>query len=195
MPHGGPFRGFPIMLLACLFGWSASLHADESLWKALRTGGAVVLIRHALAPGTGDPSGFRLEDCVTQRNLSDEGRRQARAIGMAFRRNGISAARVLSSRWCRCLETARLLDLGTVEPFAPLDSFFSNPERAASQTAALREFLSRAAAGSPRVLVTHQVNITELTGVVPGSGEMIVVQADASGEVRVLGRLAPDRTP
>lgn len=195
MHHGGLLRGFPIVLLVWLLGWSASLRADEPLWEALRTGEAVALVRHALAPGTGDPAGFRLEDCATQRNLSDEGRRQARAIGAAFRQNGITAARVLSSRWCRCLETARLLDLGTVEPFSPLDSFFSNPERAVSQTAALREFLIRAATGPPRVLVTHQVNITELTGVVPGSGEMIVAQPTASGGIRVLGRLVPGKTP
>ena len=195
MPHcRGLWRGLSILSLAWLLGWSATLRADdEPLWAALRTGDAVALIRHAMAPGTGDPAGFKLEDCATQRNLSEEGRRQARQIGAAFRQNGISSARVWSSRWCRCLETARLLELGPVEPFAPLDSFFSQPGRGTAQTAALREFLSRADAGSPRVLVTHQVNITELTGVVPRSGELIVVQPAADGSVRVMGRLEPGR--
>jgi hypothetical protein len=98
---------------------------------------------------------------------------------------------VLSSRWCRCLDTARLLDLGPVEPFPPLDSFFSYPERADAQMAALREFLSRPYAGPPRVLVTHQVNITALTNVMPRSGELIIVQPLTGGQVRVLGRLEP----
>lgn len=195
MPHcRGLSRGLSILSLAWLLGWSATLRADdEPLWAALRTGDAVALIRHAMAPGTGDPAGFKLEDCATQRNLSEEGRRQARQIGAAFRQNGIPRARVLSSRWCRCLETARLLDLGPVEPFAPLDSFFSQPGRGSVQTAALREFLSRPYDGSPRVLVTHQVNITGLTDVVPRSGEMIVVQPAADGSVRVIGRLEPGR--
>jgi phosphohistidine phosphatase SixA len=182
-----------ILALVWLLGWSTTLHADESLWTALRTGNAVALIRHALAPGTGDPAGFKLEDCTTQRNLSEEGRRQARQIGAAFRQNGIASAQVLSSRWCRCLETARLLDLGPVEPFPPLDSFFADPGQGPAQTAALREFLGRPYEGPPRVLVTHQVNITSLTNVVPRSGEMVVVRPAVDGSVRVMGRLESGR--
>lgn len=132
---------------------------------------------------------------IEEQDLSETGRQQARAIGAAFRRNGITAARVLSSRWCRCLETARLLDLGPVEPFAPLDSFFADRERAAPQTAALRAFLSRPYTGPPRVLVTHQVNITALTNIVPQSGELIVVQPLADGGVRVIGRLESGGDP
>jgi hypothetical protein len=199
MPHSPRFwRGLStILALAWLLGWNTALHADEAeeaLWTALRTGEAVALIRHALAPGTGDPAGFRLEDCATQRNLSEEGRLQARQIGAAFRENGIASAQVRSSRWCRCLETARLLDLGPVEPLPSLDSFFNQAGRGPAQTAALREFLSRAdTTRLPRVLVTHQVNITGLTGVVPRSGEMIVVQPTADGDMRVMGRLEPGR--
>lgn len=169
----------------------APARADERLWSALRSGTAVGLIRHALAPGGGDPAHFRLEDCATQRNLSEAGRQQARAMGATFRRHGVTAARVLSSRWCRCLDTARLLDLGPVEPFPPLDSFFSYPERADSQMAALRAFLSSPEHGRPRVLVTHQVNITALTDVMPRSGELIVVEPLKDGQVQVLGRLDP----
>jgi hypothetical protein len=102
---------------------------------------------------------------------------------------------VLSSRWCRCLETARLLDLGPVEPFDPLNSFFADRERANPQTAALQAFLSRPYTGPPRVLVTHQVNITALTSVVPRSGELIVVQPLPDGQVRVIGRLEPGGVP
>lgn len=189
----GELRGSSILLLVGLLLWSGPpVRADEQLWAAIRAGDAVVLIRHALAPGVGDPPGFRLEDCATQRNLSEQGRRQAQAIGATFRRNGVTAARVLSSRWCRCLETARLLDLGAVEPFPSLDSFFEDPGRADAQTAALRAFLDSPHAGPLRVLVTHQVNITALTGVTPRSGEMIVVQPVAGGDVRLVGRLGGD---
>ncbi|MFO7576496.1 MAG: histidine phosphatase family protein [Pelovirga sp.] len=198
MSHSPGFRHSlsTILTLACLLAWSPALHADDAedaLWRALRSGEAVALIRHALAPGTGDPSGFQLEDCATQRNLSEEGRRQARQIGTAFRENGITSAQVWSSRWCRCLETARLLELGPVEPTPSLDSFFNQPGRGPAQTATLRELLSRRHEGPPRVLVTHQVNITGLTGIVPGSGDMVVVRPTADGDLRVMGRLAPGR--
>jgi len=193
----GLWRRFSILLLfGPLFGpfaWSAPSRAEPPLWEALRAGVAVALIRHAEAPGTGDPAGFKLDDCATQRNLSDAGRRQARRIGAALRENGIAGARVLSSRWCRCLETARLLELGPVEPFPPLDSFFSHPERGPAQTAALRESLRGPGNSLPRVLVTHQVNITAMTGVVPRSGEMIVVRPLANGEIQLMGRLEPGR--
>lgn len=185
------WRYWHLLLGIGLYLGSALAWADEDLWQALRSGAAVGLIRHALAPGGGDPAHFQVEDCATQRNLSAAGREQARAIGATFRRNGIATARVLSSRWCRCLDTARLLDLGSVEPFPPLDSFFAYPERAEAQMAALREFLSRSDAGPPRVLVTHQVNITALTNVMPRSGELIIVQPLTGGQVRVLGRLEP----
>jgi hypothetical protein len=112
------------LVLALLAGPAG---ATEAAWQALRGGGVVALMRHARAPGVGDPPGFRLEDCATQRNLSAEGRDQARRIGEAFRAQGVAVARVLSSRWCRALDTARLA-FGTVEPFPPLDSFFSERE-------------------------------------------------------------------
>lgn len=184
------WRYWPFLLgIGIYLGFSAPAWAEETLWQALRSGTAVGLLRHALAPGGGDPAHFNVADCATQRNLSEAGRQQARAIGAAFRRNGIATARVLSSRWCRCLDTARLLNLGPVEPFPPLDSFFSHPERADSQTEALRAFLNRPYTGPPQVLVTHQVNITALTTIVPRSGELIIVQPLTEGPVRVLGRL------
>ena len=190
-----PCRRF-LLGIALYLAFGSLAWADENPWQALRSGTAVGLLRHALAPGVGDPAQFRLEDCATQRNLSEAGRQQARAIGAAFRRNGITSARVLSSRWCRCLDTARLLDLGPVEPFPPLNSFFADRGRAAPQTAALQAFLSRPyTTGPPRVLVTHQVNITALTNVVPRSGELIVVQPLADGQVRIIGHLEPGSVP
>lgn len=105
-------------LLAILFALSlitivptpgSSAENQASLWRAVRSGSALVLMRHALAPGTGDSETFTIGDCQTQRNLSENGRRQARAIGDLFRVSGIDNAKVYSSQWCRCLETAELL--------------------------------------------------------------------------------------
>lgn len=162
---------------------------DGKLWAALRSGQAVALMRHALAPGTGDPAGFRLGDCSTQRNLSDDGRAQARAIGERFRANGIDQAEVRSSQWCRCLETAELLGLGPVAPMPALNSFFQDRARSPAQTADLRRHLRMREAGRALVLVTHQVNITALTRVGPASGEIVVVRSGGHGSIQVAGTI------
>jgi phosphohistidine phosphatase SixA len=166
----------------------AAAPTEDQLWAALRGGGHVALLRHALAPGTGDPPGFRLDDCSTQRNLSDDGRAQARAIGAVLRTRGIRPARVLSSRWCRCRETAELLGLGAVELLPALDSFFEDRRRGPAQTEALRRHLAGIPAHETEVLVTHQVNVTALTGVFPRSADMVVVRAGPAGP-HTLGRL------
>jgi phosphohistidine phosphatase SixA len=155
--------------------------------ERLRAGGLAFILRHARTePGTGDPPGFRLDDCSTQRNLSAAGREQARAVGEALRAARVPVGRVLSSRWCRCLETARLLGLGQVEPFPPVDSFFADRSRRTAQTEAVREFLRGWRGPGNVVMVTHQVNVTALTGVFPASGEAVVV---APPDAAVLGRL------
>ncbi len=164
--------------------------SSSATWSLLQQGdrGYVVMMRHALAPGTGDPPNFRLEDCSTQRNLSAQGRAQARRIGEAFRRRGVKVARVLSSQWCRCLETARLMNLGAVEPFAPLNSFFRDRSAQTRQTTEVREFIAanRNTFGAI-ILVTHQVNITALTDIVPQSGESVVLRANEQDQVEVIG--------
>lgn len=166
----------------------------SDIWQQLRTGrGYAVLLRHALAPGTGDPPGFRLGDCSTQRNLSLEGRRQAIAIGAQWRRERMPVDRVLTSRWCRARDTARLLAVGAVTAYPALDSSFTVSEATAAQrTAKVRALLERHR-GEPGVLVLvgHQVNITDLTGVAPPSGGAIVVQARGDGSLRVVGTLPP----
>lgn len=181
------------ILLVCLL-WLIALPAataDEALWTALRGGGHVALMRHALAPGGGDPEGFRVDDCSTQRNLSDAGREQARAIGALFRAHGIERATVQSSRWCRCLETARLLGLGPVTPFAALDSLFSARDQEPARSAAVRALIrAHDRAAPPLVLVTHQANITPLSGIYPGSGEIVVLRVDGD-QITVAGRIAP----
>jgi phosphohistidine phosphatase SixA len=136
-------------------------------------------MRHALAPGGGDPPGFRIDDCSTQRLLSEAGRAQSRASGEALRARGIASARVLSSAWCRCIETAQLLGLGTVAVEPALNSFFADRSTAEAQTVALRGLLRAWSGPDPLVLVTHQVNITALTGVFPASGEALLVYTGA----------------
>lgn len=179
------------IVLACALGISDACAAQDAdpLWQAVREGTAIAVMRHALAPGTGDPANFALDDCATQRNLSDEGRRQAQSIGKRFRDNGISSAAVFSSAWCRCRHTAELLDLGPVATLPVLNSFFKRKHRQSAQNLALKEWLSSRTAAQAQILVTHQVNITALTGVFPRSGEIVVVRSKPDGEVSVLGTL------
>nr|WP_298378516.1 histidine phosphatase family protein [uncultured Halomonas sp.] len=163
---------------------------EQALWAALADGSHAALMRHSIAPGTGDPANFRLDDCSTQRNLSAEGREQARRIGKRFHEQGIVMANVHSSQWCRCLETARLLDLGDVIPTPALNSFFTNREHEPRQSEAVRQLLAKQAKDKTTVLVTHQVNVTALTGIFPRSGEIIVVRP-VKNSLSVLGRIAP----
>ena len=177
-----------LAMLAMLLGQPA-MADDSALWAGLRSGDAIALMRHAQAPGTGDPAGFRLGDCATQRNLSAQGRRQAQDIGALFRKNGVASATVYSSQWCRCLDTASGLALGPVMPQPALNSFFDDAGRDPEQTEALRQLIRQRPPGTPMVMVTHQVNITALTNVYPGSGEIIVVRPD-QGRLTVLGRIS-----
>lgn len=189
-------RHLLILLLGCTLFAVGPAGAEQAaadaaaLWRQLRQGDAAALMRHALAPGTGDPAGFAIDDCGTQRNLSAAGRAQARAVGESFRRHGIETARVYSSQWCRCLDTARLLDLGEVQPLAGLNSFFRNRSAEPERTAAVLRLIQAQTRRSepPLVLVTHQVNITALTEVFPDSGEVIVVRPEGDG-LAVLGRI------
>jgi phosphohistidine phosphatase SixA len=166
----------------------------EDIWSQLRDErGLVVLMRHAIAPGGGDPAGFRLGDCRTQRNLSTEGRTQARAIGKRFKEERILISSVRSSRWCRATQTARLLDLGPVRPTAAFDSVFTASNEVARQRQRQAEQLIERHRGRSGVLVMvgHQANIIDLTGIAPASGGAVVVRADRAGKVRVIGQIPP----
>ena len=196
-------RLFLLILLPVLF-WSGPSAAQAAgpgqgdLSQAIRTPGAVVMVRHAQTePGIGDPENFRLSDCSTQRNLSQEGRQQSVRLGQWFFRQGLQPKQVLSSQWCRCLDTAKLAfsSQAAVRPFPALNSFFQGH---GDREAQLREARSHATARLQRgetgfeVWVTHQVTISALTGVYLGMGEWLVATPDRSGQFRVLaqGRLA-----
>jgi phosphohistidine phosphatase SixA len=160
----------------------------DDLFDRLRAGGLVLLMRHArTVPGTGDPPGFRLDDCASQRNLGEAGRQQARAIGAQLRVERVPVERVLTSAWCRCRETAELLGLGPVEHFQPLDSFFEDRSRRDAYRDGMMAFIAGWRSRGNAVLVTHQVNVTAVSGVFPGSGELVVLSA--SREPAVLGRM------
>lgn len=174
----------------------ATLHAQPAepatgFWDLLREGGCVVLMRHAVTvAGVGDPPGFRLDDCSSQRNLSDAGRAQARALGEAFRRERVQLAEVRSSAWCRCVDTAELA-FGRHTVWAPLNSFFQVGDRAA-QTRAVLQGVAGVKAPVNWMLVTHQVNMTALTGEFPASGEVFVTRFDPRQpeRLRLLARQA-----
>ena len=168
-----------VLIFICHFFPAFSYAQDtEGAWQQLRQGKAVALIRHALAPGFSDPAGFLVDDCTTQRLLSEEGRQQAVHIGDVFRANGIDDANMLSSHWCRCVDTAQLMGLGEVVIMSALNSFFENRAAANEQTAHVLEAMPgwlQDNNDNPTVLVTHQVNISAITGAATGSGEILIV--------------------
>jgi len=181
------------IVFACSLIAATAACASDDMWKRIEAGGRVVLMRHALTtPGVGDPAGMRLDDCTTQRNLSEQGRAHARAIGAAFRTRGIKPERVLASPWCRCIETAQLAFGGSM-PEPSLSNLFGRPENRERQVKALRTLVAAHKGPGTLVLVTHGSTIVALTGVSPDTGEMVVV-APNSGKLVVEGRLAvPER--
>ena len=179
------------VLTLLLLATPATAVDSETLWALLQSGGQVVVMRHAATePGTGDPPGFRLDDCRTQRNLSAIGREEARRIGAAWQARRVPIGQVLSSRWCRCLETARLA-FGTVEPWLLLDSFFHDRSREAEQIPVVRQRASERPTTGNLILVTHQVNIAALTGISPAAGEMVILTPQGDSTFRLAGRLPP----
>jgi len=181
----------------CLLGAGlfAGLGAGTTLPAAaaeidLRRHGLVLLMRHASTdPGIGDPPGFRLEECATQRNLSAEGQAQARRLGPALAERGWVPQRVRSSAWCRCMDTGRLA-FGNVESWPALNSFFQGRGNEQAQTTELRRSLAALPAGRIEAWVTHQVNVTALTGEGVVMGEVLLLHG-GSDQARVLQRLAP----
>ena len=171
---------------------SAAALADEAAaWAALRAGGVVALMRHGEAPGIGDPPGWRLDDCATQRNLGERGRAQARAAGAQLRDARIAIDRVVSSPWCRCVETARLAAVGSVD----VEPAFANAYVLADDRETLRArglAIVRAWRGrGVLVVVTHGENIRALTGENVAPAEIVVVARVADGTLRAIGSIPP----
>lgn len=175
-----------VSLLGIALAGAAPAKAVDQLMKP----GHVLLLRHANAPGVGDPAGMRLDDCASQRNLDARGRAQARALGERLRAAGISDVQVYTSQWCRCRETARLLGIGPVADLPALNSFFQRPEERDTRLKALRVFMDRLPRdGRAVVFVTHQLTITALTGYFPASGEGLVVRLKDDGGLEQIAEL------
>ncbi|WP_370263571.1 histidine phosphatase family protein [Limnobacter sp.] len=153
--------------------------------------GVHAMMRHATAPGFGDPDGFKLGDCSTQRNLSEAGLMEAQQWGNTFKQHNIRFTGVYSSQWCRCLHTARSMDVGEVRELPALNSFFENRANENTHTRAALAFLNGLKATDKVLLVTHQVNITALTGIFPAPGEVILFKIRPDAGLEVLGRIKP----
>ena len=186
-------RSIVILLMAVVLPniSMASAKTASELVNLLNEGGHIALMRHALAPGTGDPTDVVIGDCSTQRNLSDTGRRQAKAAGEYLKSLGLDDAVVYTSQWCRCRETAALLGFGVPIDFSALNSFFELRQNEAPQMRELRRWLRSETLERPVILVTHQVVITALTGAFTSSGEIVVVRKSENGSVELVGAIPP----
>lgn len=176
------------LLLAFVLAWLPFGAAAQD-FSILKEPGVIALMRHALAPGTGDPEAFTLGDCSTQRNLDDRGRDQARRIGATMRAAGVTFDAVWTSQWCRCRETAALVDMGAPMDVPSLNSHFAGRGDRAQQTADTLARIGDLTGNARVLLVTHYVNISALTGVGPGSGEIVAARRTNDGRLEVIGRI------
>jgi len=185
------------VILAILLGLGALADvagaSEAEAWSALRAGRHVVLMRHADAPGGfGDPAGFKVEDCATQRNLSARGREDARKIGARLRSEAIAFERILASPWCRCIDTATLLAMGPVKTEATFGNVVVLRDQRDSLTSGARAVIDQWTGSGNLLVVTHGANIQALTGIQPASGEIVVVRGGSGGGSVPVGRLILD---
>ena len=181
-------QGWQIRLSRLLLGYfllAASQLSHAGLKEDLETGSYVLMMRHADAPGYSDPDGYNLNDCSTQRNLGAAGKTQAKMIGKWLDSQGIKRAQIFSSPWCRCKDTAALLGKGAVQVEAGLGSFFENRGSRQEQTRLTQLKIAQLLKVSPRepvIMVTHQINIQAFVGQSVGSGGMVLVKVNQSGQ-------------
>jgi len=179
------FNRILILLVCTLFFFFNGEQAKANLIDDLDDGQHVLLMRHADAPGYGDPPGYVIGKCFTQRNLGEMGRQQAKAIGSWLAEQRVASARILSSPWCRCLDTAHLLDKGSVRIEPSLGSFFDDMSLEKRQTKELELLIATELAKqdrTPIILVTHHVNIQAYTGKVVDVGDMVLVRVNKNGQ-------------
>ena len=176
---------FPIFFFSFLN--SSNVYAN---WESAKDGDKIILIRHSIAPGSGDPPGFKIKDCKTQRNLSQEGVKQSKKIGKLFKKNQIKIDKVLSSQWCRCKDTAKYA-FGNYKEFTALNSTFQSPfdQNEVKQLKELYNFVKKwDGKGKNLILITHYSIITAVTNAVPSSGEIVITDKD----FKVLGSIQTD---
>jgi phosphohistidine phosphatase SixA len=163
-----------------------ALAQASNLSEKLQSPDHVLLMRHTLAPGVGDPANYTLADCKTQRNLSAEGRQQAVVVGDWLRHQGVKQADVYSSVWCRCKDTAQLLGFKGWQIEPTLASFFDEMHKAPAQNQRLQNFIAeklKTKGKQPLILVTHHVNIFEFMGENVSSGDLVLAKVDAQGKM------------
>ena len=174
-----------IILVTLLVATEVTARSEiETVKKSISAN--VIFLRHALAPGLGDPSDFIKEDCSTQRNLNEEGRSQARLLGDYLKKSNIRFSEILTSEWCRCIDTAKELDLGQWETFSGLNSFFQGHEKKYHVMDKLWKKIDSLNFSDLVLFVTHQVVITEITGEVPRSGEMVLYNSITKKKSRLM---------
>ncbi len=173
------------IVLLCVAWTGASLANGTELSDLLKRSDHVLLMRHALAPGVGDPAGYKLDDCKTQRNLDSQGRAQAQKTGQWLKAQGVQDALVFTSAWCRCKETADKLGLSVPVQETSLNSFFDDMRQRPQSNVRLQKFIAaqlKSKGDKALILVTHHVNIAELMGENVGSGDMVLVKVNSQGQ-------------
>jgi len=165
-----------LILFLGLFTFKNNVHASDIILDYLKEGKKIIFIRHAIAPGNGDPDNFKINDCKTQRNLSKDGIKQSKKIGLFFEKNKIKIDKILSSEWCRCKDTAKIA-FKNFETFDALNSFYD--EKFASneeiQIKNLKKYIKSWESDKNLILVTHFVVISSILNMGTSSGEMIIV--------------------
>lgn len=178
-------------LLALISSNHAMANTAEAL-QQLKNGQAMLLMRHSLAPGSGEPRNFELHLCPNQRNLSRSGQQQAEQWGQYLRSHGINRATIYSSQYCRALDTGRLMNLGEVQRLPALNNVRLNPENTRAQTTELRRFiLQHTATEYPLILISHQVNITDFAGGFLRENEGYIIALPLLDKPLILARLSP----
>ena len=181
-----------LFIALVLAGNAADAADDAAAWAALRGDGHVALIRHASAPGpAGDPVDYKLDDCMTQRNLSEQGRAEARALGERFRAQRVKVGKIVSSQWCRCRQTAELMNIGPIEDAPTFNNAFVLNVKRDELTAGARAMIGAWRGPGTLVVVTHGENIQLMLGLRPREGEVVVVTPDQDNEkkMRLVGRI------
>ena len=184
-----------IATLGFLLFVAMDANADEAGLAALKSGGHVVMVRHGLTtPGAGDPPGFRLEDCKTQRNLIEEGRNESRRLGALLRAQGIRIDRVISSEWCRCVETAELIEAGSVAAEPALNNLYGRPQNRERQVREMRALIAAWKGPGNLLLSTHGANMGALMGINPDTAAGVVLRPapDERDGFQVVGRISPE---
>jgi phosphohistidine phosphatase SixA len=180
------------VVLASVLVTFHALADDVELLALLQSGEHVAVMRHSTAPGSDDPPNFRIGDCSTQRNLSDGGRDLAAEIGEKLRANGVQNAVVASSEWCRCMETAALLNVGDVEALPALNSLINYYGQRNQMTSDVHSWIAQQDLRQPTILVTHQINISALTRSGAGEGDILILKRLDDERLELVGRISAE---